>query len=82
LDSYPSSHGWVIRGTYHVGKVVLYFDNQADALGFALAACEVMAGESGKFTNDLIQETARVIRIRLGAANACQVKRPDPEYAA
>ena len=63
------------------GQVVLYFDNQADALRFALAACQVMAGESG-ITNDLTQETARVIRIRLDAANRDLVKRPNPDYAA
>ena len=64
------------------GQVVLYFDNQSDALRFALAACQVMAGESGKFKNDLIQETARVIRIGLDAANAAEVKKPNPDDAA
>jgi hypothetical protein len=64
------------------GQVVLYFDNQADALRFALAACQVMAGEGGKFTNDLIQETARATRIRLEAANADHVKKPNPDYPA
>ena len=64
------------------GQVVLYFDNQADALRFALAACRVMAGEGGKFTNDLVQETARVTRIRLDAANAGQVQMPNPDSAA
>jgi hypothetical protein len=52
------------------GQVVLYFEDQADALRFALAAGQVMAGESGKFASDLVQETARVTRIRLDAANA------------
>ena len=60
------------------GQVVLYFDDQADALRFALAAGQVMAGESGKFTNDLLQETARVTRIRLDAVNAVHVKKPSP----
>jgi hypothetical protein len=64
------------------GQVVLYFDNQADAASFRLAACQVMAGESGKFRNGLIEETARVIRIRLDAANRGEVKKPDPDYAA
>lgn len=64
------------------GQVVLYFDDQADALRFALAACHVMAGEGGKFTNDLIQETTRVTRIRLDAANLGQVEKPSPDYAA
>jgi hypothetical protein len=64
------------------GQVVLYFDNQADALRFALAACQVMAGEGGKVTDDLIQETARATRIRLEAANAGHGKKPDPDYPA
>jgi hypothetical protein len=34
----------------------------------------VMAGEGGKFTNDLLQETARVTRIRLDAVNAAGKK--------
>ena len=41
------------------GQVVLYFEDQADALRFALAAGSVMAGEGAKFTSDLVQETAR-----------------------
>ena len=52
------------------GQVVLYFEDQADALRFALAAGSVMAGEGAKFTNDLVEETARVTRIRLDAVNA------------
>jgi hypothetical protein len=52
------------------GQVVLYFEDQADALRFALAAGSVMAGEAAKFTSDLVQETARVTRIRLDAVNA------------
>jgi len=52
------------------GQVVLYFEDQADALRFALAAGSVMAGDGTKFTNDLIQETGRVTRIRLDAVNA------------
>jgi hypothetical protein len=52
------------------GQVVLYFEDQADALRFALAAGSVMAGEGAKFTSDLVQETARVTRIRLDAVNA------------
>jgi hypothetical protein len=39
-------------------------------LRFALAAGSVMAGEGAKFTSDLVQETARVTRIRLDAVNA------------
>ena len=64
------------------GQVVLYFEDQADALRFALAAGQVMAGEAGRFTNDLVQETARVSRIRLDAVNAGNMKRPNPEGSA
>jgi hypothetical protein len=64
------------------GQVILYFDDQADALRFALAAGSVMAGEAGKFTSDLIEETARVNRIRLDAVNAGAVKKTNPVRAA
>jgi hypothetical protein len=60
------------------GQVILYFDDQSDALRFALAAGSVMAGDV-RVTEDLIQETARVSRIRLDAANAGKVKKPTPE---
>jgi len=70
------------RGEVHMsGQVVLYFDDQADALRFALAAVQVLAGEGAKFTNDLVQETARVSRIRLDAANAGG-KKSNPERVA
>jgi hypothetical protein len=52
------------------GQVVLYFEDQADALRFALAAGSVMAGEGGQVTSDLVEETARVSRICLDAVNA------------
>jgi hypothetical protein len=52
------------------GQVVLYFDDLADALRFALAAGSVMAGEGEQFNSDLVQETARVSRICLDAVNA------------
>jgi hypothetical protein len=52
------------------GQVILYFDDQADALRFALAAGSVMAGDGARVTNNLIQETARINRIRLDASNA------------
>jgi hypothetical protein len=52
------------------GQVILDFEDQADALRFALAAGSVMAGEAARFTDDLVQETSRVSRIRLDAANA------------
>jgi hypothetical protein len=51
------------------GQVILYFEDQADALRFALAAGSVMAGDANWTTNDLVQETTRVTRIRLNAAN-------------
>ena len=65
------------------GQVILYFDDQADALRFALAAGSVMSGEGSRATDDLVQETARVTRIRLDAANAGKVKKPSsPERVA
>ncbi|MGD0791132.1 MAG: hypothetical protein ABR920_05110 [Terriglobales bacterium] len=60
------------------GQVILYFDDQADALRFALAAGSVMAGEGTRATDDLVQETARVTRIRLDAANKEKGKQPNP----
>lgn len=63
------------------GQVILYFEDQADALRFALAAGSVMAGD-GDDTGDLIQETARVSRIRLDAANAGPVPKPTSGCAA
>ena len=51
------------------GQVILYFEDQADALRFTLAAGSVMAGEANRSTNDLVQETTRATRIRLNAAN-------------
>ena len=64
------------------GQVVLYFEDQSDALRFALAAGSVMAGEGAKSTNDLLAETARVTRIRLDAVNAGAVKKPTSGRAA
>jgi hypothetical protein len=58
------------------GQVILYFDDQADALRFALAAGSVMAGDGSKATNDLVHETARVTRIRLDAGNAGRIRKP------
>ncbi|HUM04836.1 MAG TPA: hypothetical protein VLT90_05205 [Terriglobales bacterium] len=63
------------------GQVVLYFDDQADALRFALAAGSVMAGD-GSPAADLIQKTARVSRIRLNATNTGKARQPNPEQAA
>jgi hypothetical protein len=64
------------------GQVILYFEDQADALRFALAAGSVMAGDSARATDDLLQETARASRIRLDAANAGKIKKTTPEHAA
>ena len=64
------------------GQVVLYFDDQADALRFALAAGSVMAGDGGRGPEDLAQETARVTRIRLNATNAGKVRAPRPPECA
>lgn len=64
------------------GQVVLYFEDQADALRFALAAGSVMAGDGGKFSGELVEETTRVTRIRLDAVNAGNGKKANPERAA
>lgn len=64
------------------GQVVLYFEDQSDALRFALAAGSVMAGEGGKFTSDLLENTARVTRIRLDTVNAGSGKKSNPVRAA
>jgi secreted protein with Ig-like and vWFA domain len=63
------------------GQVVLYFEDQADALRFALAAGGVMAGET-KASSELVQKTARVSRIRLNATNTGKGKSGAPEQAA
>jgi hypothetical protein len=52
------------------GQVILYFDDQNDALRFALAAGSVMAGDGSTTTDDLAQETSRITRIRLDAAKS------------
>jgi hypothetical protein len=64
------------------GQVVLYFEDQADALRFALAAGNVMAGEGSKSSSELVQETARVSRIRLNASNTGKAKAGSPERIA
>ena len=64
------------------GQVILYFEDQSDALRFALAAGSVMAGDRANVTENLVKETARVSRIRLDAANAGKVKKPNCEHAA
>ena len=47
-------------------QVILYFDDQQDALRFAIAAGSVMSGEGQ--VGELIQETQRASRIRLDEA--------------
>jgi hypothetical protein len=64
------------------GQVILYFEDQADALRFALAAGSVMAGDGTQATDDLVHETARVSRIRLDAANSGKVNKPTAERVA
>jgi hypothetical protein len=64
------------------GQVVLYFEDQADALRFALAAGGVMAGDGSNASSELVQKTARVSRIRLNASNAGKGKAGPPERAA
>lgn len=64
------------------GQVVLYFEDQADALRFALAAGSVMAGDAGKFSGELVEETTRATRIRLDAVNAGSGRKQTPERAA
>ena len=64
------------------GQVILYFDDQADALRFALAAGSVMAGERAQVIENLVHETANVSRIRLDAANAGKAHKPASERVA
>jgi hypothetical protein len=65
------------------GQVILYFEDQADALRFALAAGSVMSGDNARATDSLVEETTRVTRIRLNAANSVKAKKPNsPERAA
>ena len=65
------------------GQVVLYFDDQADALRFVLAAGSVMAGEGGKFASQLVTEITRATRIRLDAVNTPgNAKKSNPGRAA
>ena len=60
-------------------QVILYFDDQSDALRFALAAGSVMSGEGEadpKERRSLIQETQRASRILLDeAANVASAER-------
>jgi hypothetical protein len=51
-------------------------------LRFALAAGSVMAGDGTPATGDLVQETARITRIRLDAGNKGKSRQPAPERIA
>lgn len=64
------------------GQVILYFEDQADALRFALAAGSVMSGDAIRATNDLVTETTRITRIRLDAANSKKNKQSNPPECA
>ena len=64
------------------GQVTLYFEDQADALRFALAAGSVMAGERIQARENLALGTARVCRILLDAASAGKSARPASDRAA
>jgi hypothetical protein len=62
-------------------QVILYFDDEADALRFALVAGAVMAGDEPASTNDLVQRTASIQRIRVAEANVgndTKLCRPEP----
>jgi hypothetical protein len=61
-------------------KVILYFEDQTDALRFALAAGSVMSGEKQpKSAVELVQETQRANRIRLGETSHSEVSRSTEE---
>jgi hypothetical protein len=65
------------------GQVILYFEDQADALRFALAAGSVMAGDGPRATDELVQETTRVTRILLDADNPAKGRKANaPERVA
>lgn len=69
---------FTLGGNIMSGQVILYFEDQTDALRFALAAGSVMAGDGPNATGSLMQETARVTRIRLDAANAGKTSKSSP----
>lgn len=61
-------------------KVILYFEDHTDALRFALAAGSVMSGEKQpRSADELIQETQRANRIRLGETSNPETGRSAPE---
>jgi hypothetical protein len=64
------------------GQVILDFEDQADALRFALAAGSVMAGDDARATDNLVQEMSRASRIRIDAENGGKIKNPTAEHVA
>jgi hypothetical protein len=65
------------------GQVVLYFEDQADALRFALAAGSVMAGDGVRASSDLVEKTACISRIQLNDTDTGKGKSTTlPERAA
>ena len=60
------------------GQVVLYFEDQADALRFALAAGSVMAGDGSPATSDLVEKTACISRIQLNDTKTGRGKAATP----
>ena len=64
------------------GKVILHFDDQSDALRFALAAGSGMAGDGSTVSSELVQKTTRVTRIQLNATNSGKARSSNPEQAA
>jgi hypothetical protein len=60
------------------GQVILYFADDQDALKFALAAGSVMAGDASQGSDDLVQETTRITRIKLDATNGVKPEESAP----
>jgi hypothetical protein len=79
---FSSDRSFALGGILMSGQVILYFEDQSDALRFALAAGSVMAGDGASVTDDLIHETTRVSRIRLDAVNAGNARKPASERVA
>ena len=63
-------------------QVILYFEEQSDALRFALAAGSVMAGEGASARESLARETARANRVRIETADHVSQEQSVAENAA
>src|SRR5258708_18438200 len=61
--SFPFDRKFTLGRILMSGQVILYFEDQADALRFALAAGSVMAGDRARVNAELIHGTTRVSRI-------------------